>query len=153
MAGSSKREWSNIYGHEIIYNTLCWMVECRCTCMNVSFLCNDTYWIYQEKTVIMGTEKLSLFFETLLTVDMPNCFKFVLKYGICSDSAQQRYTHHWRHGTSCLPDTMVILRACDLSPPVPVWISNYLQCNMWEEITYPFPNFNDDNRWSLRMGK
>ena len=25
---------------------------------------------------------------------------------------------------------------------IPVWISNYIQYKVWDEITYPFPNFN-----------
>ena len=25
---------------------------------------------------------------------------------------------------------------------IPAWISNYIHCNVWDEITYPFPNFN-----------
>ena len=25
---------------------------------------------------------------------------------------------------------------------IPVWISNYTHYNEWNEITYPFPNFN-----------
>ena len=28
------------------------------------------------------------------------------------------------------------------STSIPPWISNYIQYNMWDEITYPFPNFN-----------
>ena len=24
----------------------------------------------------------------------------------------------------------------------PAWISNYIHCNVWDEITYPFLNFN-----------
>ena len=24
----------------------------------------------------------------------------------------------------------------------PTWISNYIACKVWDEITYPFPNFN-----------
>ena len=25
---------------------------------------------------------------------------------------------------------------------IPAWISNYVHCKVWDEITYPFPNFN-----------
>ena len=25
---------------------------------------------------------------------------------------------------------------------IPAWISNYIHCNVWDEITYPFLNFN-----------
>ena len=25
---------------------------------------------------------------------------------------------------------------------IPVWISNYIHQNVWDPITYPFPNFN-----------
>ena len=25
---------------------------------------------------------------------------------------------------------------------IPVWISNHMPCKVWDEITYPFPNFN-----------
>ena len=25
----------------------------------------------------------------------------------------------------------------------PAWISNYIHYNVWDEIAYPFPNFND----------
>ena len=25
---------------------------------------------------------------------------------------------------------------------IPAWISNYIQYNVWDEITYPFLNFN-----------
>ena len=25
---------------------------------------------------------------------------------------------------------------------MPAWISNYIRHNVWDEITYPFPNFN-----------
>ena len=30
------------------------------------------------------------------------------------------------------------------------WIDNYINYKMWDEITYPSPNF---NRWSLAMQK
>ena len=26
---------------------------------------------------------------------------------------------------------------------IPAWMSNYIHYNMWDEITYPFPNFNN----------
>ena len=26
--------------------------------------------------------------------------------------------------------------------PVPAWLSNYIHDKAWDEITYPFPNFN-----------
>ena len=32
---------------------------------------------------------------------------------------------------------------------IPAWIINYLHYKVWDEITYPFPNFN----WSLGMDK
>ena len=25
---------------------------------------------------------------------------------------------------------------------IPAWISNHMSCNVWDEITYPFLNFN-----------
>ena len=25
---------------------------------------------------------------------------------------------------------------------IPAWISNYIHCKVWDEITYPFLNFN-----------
>ena len=28
-----------------------------------------------------------------------------------------------------------------LADSTPAWISNYIHYNVWEEITYPFPNF------------
>ena len=28
---------------------------------------------------------------------------------------------------------------------IPIWISNYIQYKVWDEITYPFPNFNGAN--------
>ena len=35
---------------------------------------------------------------------------------------------------------------------IPAWISNYINYNGWDEITYPFVNFNG-NRWSVGMEK
>ena len=32
------------------------------------------------------------------------------------------------------------------------WISNYIHLKVWDEMTYPFPNFNG-SRWSLWMDK
>ena len=31
---------------------------------------------------------------------------------------------------------------CHQGPFLLTWISNYIHCNVWGEITYPFPNFN-----------
>ena len=28
------------------------------------------------------------------------------------------------------------------APLIPAWLSNYIHCRVWDEITYPFPNFN-----------
>ena len=36
---------------------------------------------------------------------------------------------------------------------IPAWINNHLRYTVWDEITYPFPNFNGCNRWSLGMDK
>ena len=41
---------------------------------------------------------------------------------------------------------------------IPAWISNHTQYNVWDEIIYPFLNFNGAtlqpcNRWSLEMDK
>ena len=37
---------------------------------------------------------------------------------------------------------------------IPAWISYYMAGEVWDEITYPFPNFNDCTyRWSLEMAK
>ena len=36
---------------------------------------------------------------------------------------------------------------------IPVWISNYIHCKVWDEITYPFLNFNGCNHRSLGMDK
>ena len=33
---------------------------------------------------------------------------------------------------------------------IPAWISNYIHYKLWDEITYPFLNF---NRWNLGMDK
>ena len=33
---------------------------------------------------------------------------------------------------------------------IPAWMNNHMPCKMWDEITYPFPNF---NHWSLGMDK
>ena len=35
----------------------------------------------------------------------------------------------------------------------PAWISNHMPSRVWDEITYPFLNFNGCNRWSLGMDK
>ena len=31
--------------------------------------------------------------------------------------------------------------------PIPAWISNYMPSKEWNEITYPFPNFNEVCEW------
>ena len=36
---------------------------------------------------------------------------------------------------------------------IPAWISNYTHYDAWDEITYPFLNFNGLHRWSLGMDK
>ena len=33
------------------------------------------------------------------------------------------------------------------------WISNYIHCKVWDEITCTFSNFNGKHRWSLGMDK
>ena len=35
---------------------------------------------------------------------------------------------------------------------IPAWISNHMHGKVWDEITYPLPNFNG-NHWSLGMDK
>ena len=36
---------------------------------------------------------------------------------------------------------------------IPAWISNYIHCKVWDEITYPFPNFNSATIEILGMAK
>ena len=36
---------------------------------------------------------------------------------------------------------------------ISAWIINNLPTKAWDENTYPFPNFNDANRWSLGIDK
>ena len=33
------------------------------------------------------------------------------------------------------------------------WIGNYMPSKVWDEITYPFPNYTAANRWSFGMDK
>ena len=35
---------------------------------------------------------------------------------------------------------IIDLNTC--GPLIPAWISNYIHYNVWDEITYPFLNFN-----------
>ena len=34
---------------------------------------------------------------------------------------------------------------------IPAWISNYIRYKAWDEITYPFPNFNGKTHFSGRV--
>ena len=36
---------------------------------------------------------------------------------------------------------------------IPAWMSNHLPSKMWDEIIYPFPNFNGSTIGSLGMDK
>ena len=36
---------------------------------------------------------------------------------------------------------------------IPAWISNHIPTKIWDEITYPIPNFNGLHRWSLGIDK
>ena len=35
-----------------------------------------------------------------------------------------------------------MLDYCQMDSLIPAWIKNYMSSKVWEEITYPFPNFN-----------
>ena len=35
------------------------------------------------------------------------------------------------------------VRSVEPTTLIPAWISNHMSSNVWDEITYPFPNFND----------
>ena len=41
----------------------------------------------------------------------------------------------------------------DSKHAIPAWISDHMLCKIWNDITYPFPNFNGRNCWSLGMDK
>ena len=67
----------------------------------------------------------------------------------------QRFIHKLKFSWSTVqcPLTARLLAqpvCCGISSPfyqhgltlIPAWISNYVHCKMWDEITYPSPNFN-----------
>ena len=36
---------------------------------------------------------------------------------------------------------------------IPAWKSNNMSGKVWDEITYPFPNFSDHKKWNLGIDK
>ena len=55
----------------------------------------------------------------------------------CPNSATSTWRCTWHH----IPTSSTELLTCGLTL-IPAWISNYIHYNTWDEITYPFLNFN-----------
>ena len=60
------------------------------------------------------------------------------------------YTYHFVNGWYNIVSVISIIIGLIISGPfyshgltlIPAWISNYTHYNVWDEITYPFLNFN-----------
>ena len=103
------------------------------------FLCHSCYNCLTPLKYLPICRKHTVF--TWKTCILIALVTFISLGKICAHHSwnAKRLNEHW-HMSQYTPWIMLEVRTSSCS--VVVWISNYIHYNVWDEITYPFPNLN-----------